>query len=62
MKAARLIESEARWIRALLILATLTVALVFAGLASNVILYFSDIILILVMAWLFAFVLSPAAA
>ena len=59
MKAARLIESEARWIRALLILATLTVALVFAGLASNVILYFSDIILILVMAWLFAFVLSP---
>jgi predicted PurR-regulated permease PerM len=59
MKAARLIESEARWIRALLILATLTVALVFAGLASNVILYFSEIILILVMAWLFAFVLSP---
>jgi predicted PurR-regulated permease PerM len=59
MKAARLIESEARWIRALLILATLTVALVFAGLASNVILYFSDILLILVMAWLFAFVLSP---
>lgn len=56
---ARLIESEGRWIRALLILATLTVALVFAGLAANVVLYFSDIILILVMAWLFAFVLSP---
>jgi predicted PurR-regulated permease PerM len=56
---ARLIESEGRWIRALLILATLTVALVFAGLAANVVLYFSDIILILIMAWLFAFVLSP---
>ena len=56
---ARLVESEGRWIRALLILATLTVALVFAGLAANVVLYFSDIILILVMAWLFAFVLSP---
>jgi predicted PurR-regulated permease PerM len=56
---ARLIESEGRWIRALLILATLTVALIFAGLAANVVLYFSDIILILVMAWLFAFVLSP---
>ncbi len=55
----RLIESEGRWIRALIILATLTVALVFAGLAANVVLYFSDIILILVMAWLFAFVLSP---
>jgi len=56
---ARLIETEGRWIRALLILATLTVGLVFAGLAANVVLYFSDIILILVMAWLFAFLLSP---
>jgi predicted PurR-regulated permease PerM len=56
----RFIESEGRWLRALLILATLTVALLFIGLAANVVLYFSDIILILVMAWLFAFVLSPA--
>jgi predicted PurR-regulated permease PerM len=56
----RFIESEGRWLRALLILATLTVALLFVGLAANVVLYFSDIILILVMAWLFAFVLSPA--
>ena len=56
---SRFIESEGRWIRALLILATLTVALVFIGLAANVVLYFSDIILILVMAWVFAFVLSP---
>ncbi len=55
----RLIESEGRWIRALLVLATLTVALVFIGLVANVVVYFSDIILILVMAWLFAFVLSP---
>ena len=55
----RFIESEGRWLRALLILATLTVALVFIGLAANVVVYFSDIILILVMAWLFAFVLSP---
>jgi predicted PurR-regulated permease PerM len=56
---SRFIESEGRWIRALLILATLTVGLVFIGLAANVVLYFSDIILILVMAWVFAFVLSP---
>jgi predicted PurR-regulated permease PerM len=56
----RFIETEGRWLRALLILATLTVALLFIGLAANVVLYFSDIILILVMAWLFAFVLSPA--
>ncbi len=33
--------------------------LVFIGLAANVVLYFSEIILILVMAWVFAFVLSP---
>ncbi len=52
-------EQERRWIRALLILATLTVALVFIGLAGQVIVYFSDIILIVVMAWVFAFVLSP---
>ena len=56
---ARLIESEGRWIRALLILSTVTVALVLAGLVAQYVLYFSDIILMLVMAWLFAFVLSP---
>ena len=56
---SRLIEQEERWIRALLILATLTVGLVFIGLAADVIVYFSDIILIVVMAWVFAFVLSP---
>jgi predicted PurR-regulated permease PerM len=56
---SRLVEQEGRWIRALLILATLTVALVFIGLAADVIVYFSDIILIVVMAWVFAFVVSP---
>lgn len=57
---SRLVEQEGRWIRALIILATLTVGLVFIGLAADVIVYFSDIILIVVMAWVFAFVLSPA--
>lgn len=56
---SRLIEQEGRWIRALLILATLTVGLVFVNLAADVIVYFSDIILIVVMAWVFAFVLNP---
>jgi predicted PurR-regulated permease PerM len=55
----RLLEHERRWIRALLILATLTVGLVFIGLAADVIVYFSDIILIVIMAWVFAFVLNP---
>ena len=55
----RLLESEGRWIRALLILSTVTVGLVLAGSSRNVVVYFSDIILVVVMAWLFAFVLSP---
>ena len=56
---ARLIESEGRWIRALLILSTLTVGLVFAWLVAQIVVYFRDVILILVMAWVFAFILSP---
>ena len=56
---SRLIEHDGRWIRALLILATLTVGLVFIGLAADIIVYFSDIILIVIMAWVFAFVLNP---
>ena len=57
---SRLVEQEGRWIRALLILATLTVGLVFIGLSADFIVFFSDIILIVLMAWVFAFVLSPA--
>jgi predicted PurR-regulated permease PerM len=56
---ARLLETEGRWIRALLVLSTITVALVLTGLVADVVLYFSDVILIVVMAWVFAFVLSP---
>ena len=59
---SRLIQSEGRWIHALLVLSTITVALVLIGLLSNIVVYFSDILLILVMAWLFAFILSPLAS
>jgi predicted PurR-regulated permease PerM len=55
----RLLETEGRWLRALLVLSTVTVAIVLAGLVGNLAIYFSDILLILVMAWVFAFVLSP---
>lgn len=55
----RLLETEGRWIRALLVLSTATVALVLAGMLGNLAVYYSDILLILVMAWVFAFVLSP---
>ena len=58
---SRLIQSEGRWIHALLVLSTITVALVLTGLLANIVVYFSDILLILVMAWLFAFILSPLA-
>ncbi len=57
-----LLQSEGRWIHALLVLSTMTVALVLIGLVSNLLVYFSDILLILVMAWVFAFILSPLAS
>lgn len=59
---SRLIQSEGRWIHALLVLSTITVGLVLIGLLSNIVVFFSDILLILVMAWLFAFILSPLAS
>jgi predicted PurR-regulated permease PerM len=55
----RVPESERRWLRALLVLGTFAVALFLLGLVSNVILYFSDILVILILAWLFAFMVSP---
>jgi predicted PurR-regulated permease PerM len=56
-----LLQSEGRWIHALLVLGTLAVGLVLVGLVSQVLVFFSDILLILVMAWLFAFILAPLA-
>jgi predicted PurR-regulated permease PerM len=52
-------ESERRWLRALLILGTVTVGMYLLGLVSNVVLYFSDILITLVLAWLLAFMVSP---
>jgi predicted PurR-regulated permease PerM len=57
-----LLQSEGRWIHALLVLSTVTVALVLTGLVANLVIYFNDILLILVMAWVFAFILSPLAS
>ncbi len=59
---SRFIQSEGRWIHALLVLSTITVALVLTGLLANIFVFFSDVVLILVMAWLFAFILSPLAS
>ena len=56
---SRLLESEGRWIHALLVLSTCTVALVLLNLVAGYISYFNDVLFILFAAWLFAFILSP---
>ena len=55
----RLLDSEGRWIHALLVLSTITVALILVELVASYLSYFSDVLLMLFMAWLFAFILSP---
>ena len=52
-------ERQRRWFNALLILGTLAVGLLLIGLVANVLLFFSDVLLIFFLAWLLAFVLSP---
>jgi len=52
-------ESEHRWVHALLVLGTLLVGFLLLAQVADLILYFSDILFILGMAWLLAFVLSP---
>jgi predicted PurR-regulated permease PerM len=52
-------DSERRWLRAVLILGTFVLALVLLGQVASILVFFSDIITILLLAWLFAFLLSP---
>lgn len=52
-------DPERRWVHALLVVATLTVSLLLIGLIANILLYFSDILLVFFLAWLLAFALSP---
>src|SRR4051812_44863960 len=59
MALRQLPETERRWLRALLILGTLAVALLLIGQVGSVILNFSDILVILGLAWLLAFIVSP---
>ena len=55
-------ERQRRWLNALLILGTLTVALILLGLIADILVFFSDVLLIFFLAWLLAFVLSPVVA
>lgn len=52
-------DSERRWLRAVLIIGTFVLALVLLGQVASILVFFSDIITILLLAWLFAFLLSP---
>ena len=52
-------DSERRWLRAVLILGTFVLALVLLGQVASILVVFSDIITVLLLAWLFAFLLSP---
>ncbi len=52
-------ESERRWLHAALVLGTLVLALVLVAQVSVILVYFSDILLVLLLAWLLAFILSP---
>ena len=52
-------ESERRWLHAALVLGTLVLALVLVAQISVILVFFQDIILILLLSWLLAFILSP---
>jgi predicted PurR-regulated permease PerM len=52
-------ESEQRWFRAVLILGTLVLALILVAQISVLLSFFSDILLVLLLGWLLAFILSP---
>jgi predicted PurR-regulated permease PerM len=51
-----------RWLTALVILATVAVAIVVIGQVAALITYFSDVIMVFFLAWLLAFILSPLAS
>jgi len=52
-------ESERRWLHAVLVLGTLVLALVLIAQISVILVFFNDVLLILLVAWLLAFMLSP---
>jgi predicted PurR-regulated permease PerM len=52
-------ESERRWLHAVLVLGTAVLALILLGQVATILVFFSDILLILLLAWLLAFMISP---
>jgi predicted PurR-regulated permease PerM len=53
---------QRRWLDALLVLATIIAFLIAVGLVWQVVVFFSDVILIFFLAWLIAFMIGPLAA
>lgn len=54
-------ESERRWLHAVLVLGTIVLALVLVSQVATILVFFSDVLLILLLSWLLAFILSPIA-
>jgi len=52
-------ESERRWLHAVLVLGTLVLALILVSQVSVLLAFFTDILLVLLLGWLLAFILSP---
>lgn len=52
-------ESERRWLHAVLVLGTLVLALVLTSQVAVILVFFTDVLLVLLLAWLLAFMLSP---
>jgi predicted PurR-regulated permease PerM len=52
-------ESERRWLHAALVLGTLVLALILVSQVAVLLTYFTDILLVLLLGWLLAFILSP---
>jgi predicted PurR-regulated permease PerM len=52
-------HSERRWLHAVLVLGTVVLALILVSQVSVLLAFFSDILLVLLLGWLLAFILSP---
>src|SRR5918998_3057787 len=52
-------ESERRWLHAALVLGTLVLALVLISQVAVILVFFTDVLLVLLLAWLLAFMISP---
>ena len=55
-------ERQRRWVTAVLVLGTFTLAIFLVSLLGSIFFAFGDIVLVFFLAWLLAFILSPVVA